>query len=802
MARGTRWPSLRPSASRAAMDLSAHSLRALDWPAILEQLARCARTTLGAGAARALPLAASRDEAAARFAAVDEALALHARGEEAPVGDIGDVTAPVERARRGVVLEHTDLQAVGRTLAGLAALRHWTEARAETAPALADLAQPIDVDAELLAILGGAFDETGQLADAAWPALAEIREGIRQTRRRVQALLEDLLRSDALGDALQDRYITERGGRLVLPVKAARRSTVGIVHDSSRSGETAFVEPAAAVEPQNRLAALLLDERREEHRILGLLTAQVAGHAPAILAALAAATAVDLACARAALGRKLRGVVPRVGSEAVIALPRARHPVLALRGAEVVPNDLHLSAERPGLVLTGPNAGGKTVALKTLGLAALFVRAGIPFPADEGTRIDFFDPVLADVGDLQSVEGDLSTFSGHLLLLGAMLARAAPGALLLLDEVAVGTDPAQGAALARAALEVMVAGGARVVVTTHFVELKALAGADPRFRLMGAQYVDGRPTWRLLPDHAGQSHALGVARRLGLPGPVLARAEELLGHREHDLGDLLERAESELSAVRLRAEQVERRASDLDAERAALAEREQRLEERRRKLEREAAGELAARLRRHEGEVRRLIAELQRGPDLSNAGRTLERLRGLRGELEQAAAEPAPTGPAPARLGPGDRVLVPSLRREGRVLEVTADGRVHVEVGNLRSWMRVAELLAGREPAAEAPARRERSKAGDDDATGCVAHPGNTLDLRGKRLEEAIEATEAFCDALLLRGEPAAFVLHGHGTGVLKDGIRGWAKRSPYARRWRPAGEGEGGDAWTVIELG
>ncbi|MFH1464576.1 MAG: endonuclease MutS2, partial [Pseudomonadota bacterium] len=563
------------------MDLNAHSLRALDWPVILDALARAARTTLGAAAAQRTPLATSRDEALRRYAAVDEALGLLCRGDDLPLADVTDVTSHLQRAGRGAVLEPGELQAVGGSLRGLWNLRHWIEARAEELPQLDQLAQPIAVDAELLQLLETAFDETGQLADAAWPYLAEIREGIRATRRRVQAMLEELVRGDSLADSLQDRYITERGGRLVVPVKASRRSSVGIVHDSSRSGETAFVEPSQVVEPQNKLASLMLDERREEHRILGMLTTQVAGHREGLLAALAASAAVDLCWARAALGRRLRGVIPRVGEGAVIALAAARHPVLDLRGAEVVPNDLRVDTDHPGLVLTGPNAGGKTVALKTVGLAALFVRAGIPFPAREGSRIDFFAEVLADVGDLQSVEGDLSTFSGHLLLLGAMLAGAAPGHLLLLDEIAVGTDPAQGAALARATIEHLVDAGARVVVTTHYVELKALANGDPRFRLMGAQYEDGRATWRLLPDHAGQSHALGVARRLGMPADVLVRAEELLGRRATDLGHLLERAEEELSAVRVRAEQLDARAAALEAEKAAIAEREQRLEERR-----------------------------------------------------------------------------------------------------------------------------------------------------------------------------------------------------------------------------
>ncbi len=819
------------------MDLDSHSLQALDWPVILEHLASHACTGLGAQAARSGILAASHQQALRRYAEVAEVGQVDSRGEEIPVGAVIDVQPQLAKAARGAVLEPAELQAVARSLRGLWALRHWIEPRADELPALDALAQPIEVDDELLYTLEQAFDDSGQLADAAWPELAELRAGVRATRRRIQSILEELVKGDALGDALQDRYVTERGGRLVLPVKSARRSRVGIVHDTSKSGETAFVEPSQVVEPQNRLAALRSAVQREEHRILGLLSVAVGTEQEPIVRALHAATHIDLACARAALGRQLRGRIPTMGSQGALRLVQARHPVLALRGVEVVPNDLAVDEQQPGLVLTGPNAGGKTVALKTMGLAALFVRAGIPFPAREDSRVDFFEAILADVGDLQSVEGDLSTFSGHLLLLAGMLERAAPGALMLLDELAVGTDPAQGASLARAALEVLVERGARAVITTHFLELKALSGEDPRFGLMGAQYLHGQPTWRLLPDLVGQSHALGVARRMGLPDEIIQRAEALLGSHATDLAALMETVEQELQRVRDQAMELEEQKQGQRAAQRELQQREQRLAQRRQRLEQDVAADFGRRLREREAQVKRLIAALQADPSLRKAGPALQQLRDIRQQVEAGAGEPGEQvrelGIVPPDLTVGDRVMIRSLGHVGTVVTMKGPDRAEVEVGGLRSWLKRSELAVPAQgltppPAsgesrkrsrdgsalsrggsalsrgghavgskAEAPSRR-RPTQGD---LGGVPTPGNSLDLRGKRLEESVEAIERLLDKLILQGEPVAFILHGHGTGALKQGIRAWAPRSRYVHRWRPGEEGEGGDAWTVIEL-
>ncbi|MBN1334714.1 MAG: Smr/MutS family protein [Deltaproteobacteria bacterium] len=782
------------------MDLAARTLDALDWPVVIERLAAAARTRRGSRAARVAPLACTREEVASRYTAVAEILAFERAGDSLPVGAVLDVGEAVDRAARGAVLEPGEIKEVGLCLRGLAFLRAWLDRRAAEVPTLARMGRPVEVEPEILETIERAFDASGDLADAAWPELADLRRAARAAHKVVDELFEQLLRSEALGDLLQDRYVTDREGRRVLPVKAARRTGLGIVHDVSGSGETAFVEPAQAVEPQNRMRSLEAAVRREEHRILALLSSLVGAGRPAIEASLEAAAALDLACARASFGHGLGGTIPRVGTEGVVALEAARHPLLVLRGVAVVPNDLGVDATRPGLVLTGPNAGGKTVALKTLGLAALFVRAGIPFPAAEGSRVDLFDPVLADVGDLQAVERDLSTFSARILALRSMIDAARPGALLLVDEVASGTDPAQGAALARAAIEAMVSEGARVVVTTHYDELKVLAASDGRFRLAGARYEDGRPTFRIVPDRAGRSHAFGVARRLGVPAAVIDRAADLLGRGGRDLDALLQRAEEDLASIERQGKALEAQEAEVGRRDAALHEREEALRRRTHDLERRVAEGFGRRLDVQERRVRALVAALQADPDLARAGRTLAEIRALR-----AAAEPVEPASAVERLAHrpeiGDRVAVPSLGIRARVVQVGAD-RVEVEAGSVRSWIPVSDLGAtAASDRPKTPLARSAAPLAGAVPFGGVPSKANTLDLRGRRLEEAREASESFFDACLLRGEPVAWLLHGHGTGVLKSGLRGWLSSCRYVRRWRPAAEGEGGDAWTVVEL-
>ena len=784
--------------------LEARTLAALDWPAVLQRLAHHARTQRGAAAAVRPRLEADLEGVRRRYAEVAEVAALEDEGRRLPIGGVADVGAVAERASRGIVLEPADLIAVRDSLVALEALKAWiVEA---DSPALRDLVEPIELDWELVQKLKESFDEAGELSVDAYPGLGVLRGRIASLKRRIRSTLDELIKGDALSDALQDRYVTERGGRFVIPVKAGHRRGLGIVHGTSQSGETVYVEPAAVVEQANELRETEGRLQAEERRILSALSALVGRFHAEIEEALEASVNVDHAVARAELGRELEGVEPEVGHKGVVALKQALHPVLALRGIPVVANDLNLDASQPGLVLTGPNTGGKTIALKTIGLSALFVASGVPVPCDEGSRVDLFPTVLADIGDAQSVESDLSTFSGQVMVLREVLERASPGTLVLLDEIAVGTDPSQGAALARAAVEALVEVGARVVVTTHYAELKALGTQDERFCVAAAQYANGRPTYRLEPGLAGQSYAISTARRLGLPGHVLERAEGLLDGAELDLAKLLEELEEEKERVRakevaLSGEQaaLARKVREVEARAEKLRARSQRLQE---ELERTAG----RRLKEQEDALRAVVAELQRNPDMAKAQAALAGAKELRAALRPAPVAPPP---APKELAVGDAVWVTPLGKPGLVVAIDGN-RVEVQVGKLRTKVKKKDLGgAGRRyvqvpqkapvQAASKPEKKAQRPPSED--FHGVRVDSNSLDLRGKRVDEAMEAAEVFLDALTLGGHEVGFLLHGHGTGALKTAIRRWLPRCRYARRWRPCYPDEGGDAWTIVEL-
>ena len=801
------------------MDLDHATLGALDWPVVLDALAGHARTRLGAERASTLPLVKTVEAARRRYRAVEEVLAVEAEaGGRVPVGAVVDIREPLERARRGTTLEAEELRLIGSCLDALDQLKRWLEDRAEDAAELDSLASPIRIDPALLEELIEGFDSTGQLSGTRYPDLGDLRVRTGALKSRIASVLEELVRGDTLSGVLQDRYVTERGGRFVIPVKVGQnRRGLGIVHATSQSGETLFVEPAEVVERTNELKEVEGAISRLERRILGRLSTRVAAEAPRLDAALAAAVEVDLACARAGLGRVLDGVVPVVRADGVIRVAEARHPVLCLRGIEVVANDLSLGGGAMGLVLTGPNTGGKTVALKTLGLAALFARAGIPFPASEGSRIDVFPDVLADVGDMQSVEGDLSTFSGHVAVLRAMLDRAGPGALVLLDEIGVGTDPAQGAALARAILEELVARGARVGVTTHYAELKGMAASDARFSVAAVQYRDGRPTYRVQAGLAGESHGIQTARRLDVPESVIDRARALLDAGTRNLADLMAELESARAEVQVRSEELAAaRAAVADRE-AALTHKLTRLEVRRKQLREEVTADFESRLRVQEDELKGIIAALQRNPDSRRAGATLQRLRNTRDEVRARFGAEEESPPPPTEVQVGDSVFVRSLRKEGEVLAVRGRGRVTVRVGGLEMQLKLGDLAPGhgRSPS---PAPRPKSggrkrkdktagvspaprRAGSDVEFRAVRLDYNTLDLRGQRVDAAIDLVEQHIDAMILRGEGAAFVLHGHGPGALKTALRRYLPTARRVRRWRPANADEGGDAFTVLEF-
>ncbi len=789
----------------------------LEWGRVLAALAdRCAGP-LGRELASALPFSTSREEARAFLAQSAEAVRLLEEGRPLPVGQVDDVREAIERARIGSVLSPGELRALGRLLGSARALRRFLAPRRADLPALFDACSTDPTLDTVADEIGGSFDPDGSLADRASPRLRELRGEWHAARQRMLARMEDLM--TRYESVVQDRFVTEREGRWVLPVRSdAHERFPGIVHATSSSGATLFVEPRAVIPMGNRLKVLEAEVKREEEAVYARLTAIVAEALPSVDASARALALADVRAATAKLAHDLALVFPAVLDEPRIDLKAARHPLLALDMPDVVPSDLSLEAGR-AMVVSGPNAGGKTVALKTMGLGVLMTRAGLPVACADGSAVGLFDVVLTDVGDDQSLQKNLSTFSAHVSNLTAILQETTDGALVLLDELAGGTDPREGEALAAGVLDSLCARGGAVAATTHYEGLKALALADARFvnASVGFDLSTMTPTFRLAIGIPGTSSALAVARRFGMPSTVIERAERFLTREEHNFEVLVKKLHDERAALELArsaAEDREREArhvqTRLDAELEAAKNRERRALG-------EEARELMERLRRAREELRAAQARLRSKkvePDaLREAERTIDRVSSevaVGGALE-ALVTPIDEGPSGlvklAELRRGTRVWVPRLRAEAEVIEVLGGEQVRVAAGPLKLTVAAGELRAAppRDPPPN-PAARPLLRAAAPSSAPVLEEPplqtrDNTCDLRGLRVDDALAMATSFLNRALNEGQRAVFLLHGHGTGALRDAVRKELARSAYVARYRPGEAGQGGEGVTVVWL-
>jgi DNA mismatch repair protein MutS2 len=806
-----------------------HAIERLELGAIRAALLLRAHTPLGAAEVNSLEplptLAAARE----RIEAVRQARALLDLGEAPPVWGAEDVAAALELGVKGVMLEGPQLRAIAETMrAGSAVRRHLLQ-HEHTAPLLYGLAAGLVDLSRVAADVTRCFAPDGQLADDASRELGPLRQRVRALRESVHQRLGELITELEQDDLLQDRYYTVRGDRYVLPIKASFKNEVrGIVHDASGSGQTVYIEPQAIIDLGNRLKIAQSEQLEEEHRILSRLTVLVAAEADEVQAMMGAIARVDLllACARLATDLRCIPVVPdeRPGFELV----RARHPLLLLQALapspvaaeetpvgprprlEVVPNDLGLKAGQRVLVLTGPNTGGKTVAMKTIGLFALMARAGLHLPCAETSRIGWYEHVAVAIGDQQSIASNLSTFAAHVKELVGVLASADARTLVLIDEIAADTDPAQGQALAQAILERLAEIGAHVVVTTHFELLKAVPFVDPRFRNAGVGFDPQRmrPTYRVSLDVPQSSSGFDVARTLGLAEDVVERARTLTAPGTLALQSLITRIEersSELDAARAAAE---RAAAEAAVERDRLAKKRRELDEELRALRDKAQVELMTEIRRAREEVRQVVASLQAVTErepvrdaMRSANAAAEQL--ARFEEEQSKRLPPPPKQERAeRVKVGDWVHVAKLGRDGEVAQLD-DKEATVVVGTMRVRVPVVGLLAATSPRPKAAPRsgRERRAAPETGPQREASVVTEQVDVRGYDVEESISRLEAFLDHHYGTPTTHVRVIHGLGTGALRDALREHLRRSGYVRAFRPGDMKEGGDGVTVVSL-
>ncbi len=786
---------------------------------MLEALADRCVGAAGKRLARALPFAEGHPAVTTALGEVREAVDLDLAAEPLPLGDLADVDAAIDRARIGATLSNEELRAVASLLGSARVLRRFLTSRRGRAERLFTACATDPGLDDLERTIASAFDPDGSLADRASPALERLRAERRAARERLVRRLEELLKQHA--DILQDAFWTERDGRYVLPVRAdAHERFPGIVHATSASGATLFIEPRALVDDGNRLKMVDGQVTREEEAIYAALSAGVAEQVESVAGAARALAHADVRAAACKLAKDLSlafPVVPAPGDgEPEIDLRAARHPLLALDGVAVIPSDLSVKSGR-AVVVSGPNAGGKTVALKTLGLAALMVRAGLPIPAAEGSRVSVVDLVLTDFGDDQNLRKNLSTFSAHVRNLAGILSATCPGVLVLLDELAGGTDPREGEALAAAVLDSLCARGGAVACTTHYEGLKALALGDPRFEnaSVGFDLATMSPTFRLAMGVPGASSALAVARRFGIPSTVLDRAQRFLTTETVSFEKLVRKLGAERRALELAREAADREAAAARAKRLELEHEIEVLKAREGVAITRAGEELLLSVKRAREELRSAQLRLRGGKlgdqELRAAAKVIEtvaRKTAIGGELEpRVDADATPRRALEAsELRVGSRVYVPRLRVEADVLELLGGGQVRVAAGPLKLTTAASELLAAApSDRAGAPSRRAGARRTDFDAASDPDVPiqtsDNTVDLRGLRVHEVIGMAEQFLDRSLGAGRRVAFLIHGHGQGVLRDTLRDALRASRYVARMRRGEPREGGDGVTVVWL-
>ena len=815
---------------RKRLNVDAKSIAVLEFPKIIERLADLCGSPGGRELALELTPSTDIDEVRRRLAATAEAIALDRLKPHFRMGQAPELSAQLLAASRGAVLPTADILDVAILLRTARHTRNQIGPLGRELPQLARVAQRIADFSPLIREIEATIDERGEVPDHASPALADARAQMRSVQDRLERQIERTLRHAVSEGIAQESLITERDGRYVIPIKAELRGAMpAVVHDVSASGATLFVEPLAVVELGNRLREARREEQREVERILRALCESIGAESGAIRAAVRCLAQIDLAQAKARLSAALDAPLPAEGDslnwiggggDDDLILHSARHPLLT---GDVVPISTALTADARCVLITGPNTGGKTVALKTVGLLCLMAQAGLPVPAETGTRLPVLSDIFADIGDEQSIEQSLSTFSAHMTNIVRIIESAGSRTLVLLDELGAGTDPAEGASLARSLLQELLDLDCMVVATTHHGELKVFAHAADGIVNASAEFdaVSLQPTYRLLMGTPGRSNALAIAQRLGMPERILDRARASAPSETASMEQLLGELQRERDAIadQVRAERIAR--EEAEEIRASLAERRDAIEAERdaviSRAERAMEDELADFRRNIRAGLKELDKQRSRDQAESLAERRAddgrERLQRVRRERasHRRRRNPAPSAERsfqPERLSAGDFVYLRGLPEPGEVLTAVEDGALDVQLGALRTRVRVEQIER------LAP-RGVRASAGQADANRPLrgmhataaslpkppVDPGSKIDLRGQITDDALPIVDSFLDVAYRAGQQRLEVVHGKGTGALRRAVRDLLRSHPLVTSFESAEPKQGGDGVTIVNL-
>lgn len=777
--------------------MNERSLRVLEWPKIKERLASYASFSLGRDLVERCEISSFLPEVRDNLQLTSAALELLWQAGQPPFGGAKDIRGIIKRAEISGVLDGSQLLAV----ADLCYCGHNMKEYISHCEGLQDYVGGLFPLPELVKEIRRCLDEDGLVRDQASSQLASVRQKMRTLANRVRDKLESIVHSSKNQKMLQEAIVTIRGGRYVVPVKSEYKTHFpGIVHDQSGSGATLFIEPAAVVDLNNQLRLAEQEEQKEVQRILQGLSALVEQDSIELTETLDTLAQLDFIFARARYSKDIRGVEAAVNDQGRIHIKQGRHPLLT---GEVVPIDLWLGESFRLLVITGPNTGGKTVTLKTLGLLCLMTQAGLHVPAEEGTELTVFEGVFADIGDEQSIEQSLSTFSSHMTNIVDILDRVSEKTLVLLDELGAGTDPVEGAALATALLEFLRQRRVPAVATTHFSELKHFAYANDDVENASVDFDEKtlQPTYTLAIGIPGRSNAFAIARRLGLQEEVLQTAQGLLSEERVYVEDLLGEIEGNRRQARRDREEAERERNQYEALKAKYDRQLASMQEQRDKMLDAARAEAQAVITEARRDMDLLIGELRKRHDTdfeevvkASREQLLQKQQKLRPRDKETGTQTA----APRELKPGEEVRIKSLNQVGHVLEPGNNDEVLVQAGIMKITVKASDLERAQ---AKKSGDRQRSSSSRSvsKAKSASIHP--ELDLRGTTVEEAMTLVDKYLDDAFMSSLDSVRLIHGKGTGALRTAIQEQLKTHPHVKSFRLGDPNEGGSGVTSVRL-
>jgi DNA mismatch repair protein MutS2 len=786
------------------------SLKKLEFHRVKEMLMRHCSTSLGRAYVQDLEPSTEAEEILRLQEETSEACDALRMYPDITMEGVQDVAPLLRRALIGGVLEPVELLSLYELLKAARRLKRIFARQEIELPLLEGRVTRLEEGSTLQERIAACIEPDGEIADHASPELAKQRQKVRSLAVKIRDQVDELLVKQEWNRFLQEPIYTVRGDRYVLPVKQEYRSQFpGLVHDQSASGATVFMEPMPLVRLGNELAAGRSAVRQEELKVLEELSGLIAVYHDEIQENLDLLGELDFIIAKGHFSKELRANPPGFSQEGHLVIKGGRHPLLK---GDVVPIEVRLGQDFDCLVITGPNTGGKTVALKTVGLLIVMAQAGLHIPAAEGTVLPFLRNVFADIGDEQSIEQSLSTFSGHMTNIVRILKNAGKGSLVILDELGAGTDPEQGAALGMAILDNLLQKGPLIIVTTHFSELKVFAHTRTRVENASVEFDSKtlQPTFRLSIGVPGESNAFEIAERLGLTRDVIVRARGLLNPEQRELSDLIRHLkEDQFAATSARAE-AERLRCEMEEIRKQIERKEKKLRDKQNEILRRAHEEARELVRTARREAEHLIRSLREEIRQQETQAGLEQARQIRSKIDDltgkideeiASREVEPGGEIPTAVEPGDAVVIPRFNQEGNVLtQPNADGEVIVQVGVLKLNLSLKELRLSKKNKKQAKVQVQ-ALGSKDHAIARNATVLPELDFRGHNVSDGLREVDKYLDTAYLAGMNKVSLIHGKGTGVLRDAVRQYLAKHPFVASYRSGDYYEGGTGVTIVEF-